>query len=807
MPRTHSLKITLLSFCIWGIALAAGLGSSAYAETVIGINFNGRNNSGNANVPLLAGDTAGVVPRANWNNESGQGTTTAAVNKQDGTSSGASVTWMSSDSWNTNLTQDGSGNAKMMLGYLDSQGNGGNNSLTLTVSSLPASFGTAPYNVYVYSGNDTGGTLQDTDFTLNDGTHNYVIRGTVLAQPSFSGGKFVKANGNGGNSPAGNYWYFTNVQGTSFTLSGTLQNGATRAGITGIQVVQPDVTSTPIAINSAGYTADVVLENTGTPSATQFGAGDNSTFFEARSPNPADGLPQGGKFISETDLTTIYQFQSYAANNCLLLASGASATLTFSTNSSYSKICVLAASSGATATTQGSVVINYADGSHSASIPINTFDWASGTTNIALSSLGRSSTNGTTFTYQRSTGFNLYETQISNPSVAKAIQSLTFTAANTITGSTGIFAVSGIFIPNNFIASVTPNTGSPAGGTTGIVIAGTGIQSGATVTFGTQLATVTNINTTNQTITVTSPASTPAGAYGPVNVTYTNPDTTAATLVNGFTYTTGVAPTVSSLSPTTGAFTASTPVSINGTGFAPNIASVIFNDGAGHTFTAAVTFVSSSQLTTTIPPLPAAFTSDVLNVTVTNPDSLSGVGSGVFSYISLPVFTPFTAYTVGTGSGTATTQVDYVNGTATLAADPKQGTGAQVSAPTIYYTIDGSTPMFPVSGTTTLYNGPIPITGTLALPEVVNAITVVNGTAGPVQTATYVQFLPAAATPVTNITTGTLNVAYFTGGTGLVPQPWTLPTPTLTTVTTAITPDILTKYPGSATHRRRVRRR
>ncbi len=84
-----------------------------------------------------------------------------------------------------------------------------------------------------------------------------------------------------------------------------------------------------------------------------------------------------------------------------------------------------------------------------------------------------------------------------------------------------------IFAPT--LVSVTPNTGTLAGGTS-VDLAGMNFQPGAAVTFGGTPAVVTSV-TPSHII-----ATTPAHAVGAVNVTVTNPDTQSSTLVNGFTY-------------------------------------------------------------------------------------------------------------------------------------------------------------------------------------------------------------------------------------------------------------------------------
>lgn len=66
------------------------------------------------------------------------------------------------------------------------------------------------------------------------------------------------------------------------------------------------------------------------------------------------------------------------------------------------------------------------------------------------------------------------------------------------------------------------------------------------------------------------------------------------------------------------------------------------------------------------------------------------------------------------------------------------------SGASIYYTVDGTTPTFPISGTTTLYSGPISVAGT----QTVKAIGVKSGlTTSGVSSALYTISLPPAATP------------------------------------------------------------
>ncbi len=116
--------------------------------------------------------------------------------------------------------------------------------------------------------------------------------------------------------------------------------------------------------------------------------------------------------------------------------------------------------------------------------------------------------------------------------------------------------------PAPTVTSLTPTSGSTAGGTA-VTISGTNFVAGASVTFGGTAATgVTVISPTSIT------ATTPAHAAGAVNVVVTNPDTQSGTLANGFTYTvSNPAPTVTSLTPTSGSTAGGTAVTITGTNF------------------------------------------------------------------------------------------------------------------------------------------------------------------------------------------------------------------------------------------------
>ncbi len=157
------------------------------------------------------------------------------------------------------------------------------------------------------------------------------------------------------------------------------------------------------------------------------------------------------------------------------------------------------------------------------------------------------------------------------------------------------------------VSSVSPRAGSTAGGNT-VTINGTGFVPGATVKFSTVGASLpaTFVSATRLT------AKAPAHAAGTVHVLVTTPaGTSAATNADLYAY---GAPTISSLSPTSGSTAGGNTVTINGNGFVPG-ATVKF----GTTASPLVTLVSSTQVKATAP----AHAGGTVDVRVTTPAGTS----------------------------------------------------------------------------------------------------------------------------------------------------------------------------------------
>jgi hypothetical protein len=193
---------------------------------------------------------------------------------------------------------------------------------------------------------------------------------------------------------------------------------------------------------------------------------------------------------------------------------------------------------------------------------------------------------------------------------------------------------------NPRVTSLRPGAGPLAGGTL-ITITGSGFASGATVSLGGTACTQVAVLSDTEISCITA-----AKTAGAVNVVVTNTDTGVGTLTNGFTYTTALPPTVSSLSPSSGPLSGGTTVTITGANFVTG-ATVSF----GSSRCSNATFVSATSLTC-VTPAAAAGASDV---TVTNPDTQYGTLAAGYLYNPAPTITSISPPTGSIGGSTLVT--------------------------------------------------------------------------------------------------------------------------------------------------------
>jgi hypothetical protein len=264
------------------------------------------------------------------------------------------------------------------------------------------------------------------------------------------------------------------------------------------------------------------------------------------------------------------------------------------------------------------------------------------------------------------------------------------------------------FVPAPTVTSVAPTSGPVTGGTL-VTVTGTGFQAGAQVLFGpsdgssdltqdSSGAPVAVLSATSILVTA------PAGIVGATNVVVLNPDGQSGALKSSsahpFTYT-GTAPSITSVSPTSGSSLGGDSVTVNGAGFLPG-AHVDFGTAAG---TAVTVSGDGTSLTVTTP----AHAAGPVTVKVTNQGGGSASKSDAFTFdaVDAPTLTAVSGNTSGTslgGTSVKLTGTHFVTGTQVSFG----GTPAASAAAIDDKTINATTPAHAagaVSVTVTLPDG------------------------------------------------------------------------------------------------------
>ncbi|WP_127532081.1 IPT/TIG domain-containing protein [Paenibacillus kobensis] len=174
------------------------------------------------------------------------------------------------------------------------------------------------------------------------------------------------------------------------------------------------------------------------------------------------------------------------------------------------------------------------------------------------------------------------------------------------------------------ITSVSPNSGLTAGGES-VYINGDQIASNATVYFGNTVVPITSYYNGGVKILVIAPASTTAGA---VDIKIVNPDGQEATLAGAYTYNAPPplpAPTITTLSATSGLVAGGEYIYVNGSNFVNGL-KVYF----GTTEAKVNAFYSSVKIQIQVPAGPSA--GGTIDVKVVNPDGQEGSKAGGYTY-------------------------------------------------------------------------------------------------------------------------------------------------------------------------------
>jgi len=188
------------------------------------------------------------------------------------------------------------------------------------------------------------------------------------------------------------------------------------------------------------------------------------------------------------------------------------------------------------------------------------------------------------------------------------------------------------------ITSISPTSGPATGGTT-VTLTGSGFTGASQVRFGPAAASSFTVNSTTQ-ITAVSPA-----GSGTVQVRVTTPGGTSATSnADRFTYL--VAPTVTSISPTSGPAAGGTSVIIRGSGFT-GASQVLFGPVDASSFT-----VNSATQITAVSPAG----SGIVHITLTTPEGTSATSAADrFTYLPVPTVTSILPSSGPAAGGTTVT--------------------------------------------------------------------------------------------------------------------------------------------------------
>lgn len=209
-----------------------------------------------------AGETAGVVAKANWNSAFGAASSAPLPLKDEtGAPTNAAVTWSAPGGTWQLPTADHPGSARMMKGYLDTS-----SSSTTTVSVTGLAAGT--YDVYVYADGDNRSYARAAAYTIGgSGITTATIGLTDAANTNFATA-FTRAD-----NSTGNYVRFSISLSAAggFTLEAaptTPEVGTRRAPVNGIQIVPtsappppPPPAMGPIGIDFVGSSGLAMAAN------------------------------------------------------------------------------------------------------------------------------------------------------------------------------------------------------------------------------------------------------------------------------------------------------------------------------------------------------------------------------------------------------------------------------------------------------------------------------------------------------------------------------------------------------------------
>ena len=396
------------------------------------------------------------------------------------------------------------------------------------------------------------------------------------------------------------------ITGTGFTGATDVDFGATPATAF---VVQND---TQIAATAPAHAAGTVQVSVTTAAGTSANTAADNYTYGATAPTVSDVTPSGGP-ITGGNLVVI---EGTGFTGVTAVSFGGTAATTFVVNDStpitatapaHAAGTVQVAVTTAAGTSVNTIADDYTYGAAPAVTGVNP---ASGTTAggtaVIITGTGFTGATGVTFGGTAATTVIVNsDTTITATTPAHAAGTVDVIVTTPIAASANTTADNFTFTAPGapVVTAVTPS-GGPIGGGTAITITGSNFTGATGVTVGGTAATSVVVVNANQITAVT-----PAHAAGTVDVLVTTPlGTSANTAADNFVY--GALPTITSISPTSGAVGGGTTVTITGTGFTGATA-VLFGTTAATSFTV----VNDTTITAVSP----VGTSGVVSVRVTTP--------------------------------------------------------------------------------------------------------------------------------------------------------------------------------------------
>ena len=500
---------------------------------------------------------------------------------------------------------------------------------------------------------------------------------------------------------------FSPVTGPTPTVSNVTPSSGPTAGGTPVTITGTNFAAgATVTIGGAAATSVVVVSNTQINATTPAGSAGAATVTVTLN-GQSGSLASGFAYVASPTVTSVSPSVGSIAGGTAVTITGttfaAGATVTIGGASATNVVVVSSTQINAT-TPAGSaglatvtVTSNGQNGSltngftYIAPATVSSLSPNTGTTSggTSVTITGTNFATGATVTFGSNAATNVIvasSTQITTTTPAGSAGPVTVTVTNPgLPGGSLANGFTYVVIPT--VGSVTPNTGTTAGGTA-VTITGTNFAAGATVTLGGAAATnVVVVSGTQIT------ATTPAGSVGAVTVTVMV-NGQVGSLNNGFTYV--APPTVTSVSPNTGTTSGGTSVTITGTNFVTG-ATVTFGSNAATN----VIVASSTQITTTTP----AGSAGPVTVTVTNPGLPGGSLTNGFTYVVIPTVGSVTPNTGTTAGGTAVTitGTNFAAGaTVTFGGAPTTNvvvvSGTQITATTTAHAAGGVTVTVTVNG-------------------------------------------------------------------------------------------------------------